>query len=179
MKRIAIIIGSESDLAQCQMGLEFIKDCPDIGFIRVYVRSQHRNTLEVQMLLYDLIAMNIDVVIVGAGWANHLTGCVDAFLRYTVRTENMPIVGVAFEDCKNSKHTQAAILSMTEVPGTQVFYKDNDDKIFVGADGFLRACEFAVTEDLSGKIKISEPKRALDLTLEEAITKASAANQKN
>ncbi len=168
MRKIAVIVGSLSDLSQCQAGLMLLKKS-GIEVLGVYVRSQHRNTLDTQNLL-GKIYTQVDAAIIGAGWANHLTGCCDAFLRYTFKTPLMPIIGVAFEDPQNDKHTQAAILSITEVPGTQVIYRDEQGE-FIGPQGFLRACKFAIFGDLP-EMKIPSPKQALDLTLDQAIEKA-------
>lgn len=172
MRKIAFITGSKSDLSQCRGGFELIKeymkDHPgEIEIIGVYVRSQHRNTLETQELLRELANMEVDVVIVGAGWANHLTGCSDAFLRYTLKNDRLVVIGVAFTDPENEAHTQAAVLSMTEVPGTQVIYKEGG-MVFTGASGFVAACSFAACCELP-QIKIPTPRPIMDLTLEEAL----------
>jgi len=166
MRKIVIIIGSKSDLPQCRAGLQYLKTCGSAQVVGVYVRSQHRNTLETQELLKKLSQEEIDVAIIGAGWANHLTGCCDAFLRYTLQNTRIVVIGVAFADPENEKHTQAAALSMSEVPGTKVKYED-DRGVFVGLDGFARACIVA-TEKLP-EITLPSPKEPLDLTLTEAL----------
>ncbi|MFA6417024.1 MAG: AIR carboxylase family protein [Patescibacteria group bacterium] len=171
MRKIAFITGSKSDLSQCRGGFELIKeymkDHPgEIEIIGIYVRSQHRNTLETQELLRELANMEVDVVIVGAGWANHLTGCSDAFLRYTLKNDRLVVIGVAF-DGGNEDRNKAAVLSITEVPGTQVVF-EKDKHVYFGAVGFLNACLFAITGELS-KIKLPEPRPIMDLTLEEAL----------
>lgn len=169
MKKIAIIIGSESDLKQCRSGLEWLSDHKNLAeVVGVYISSQHRNTGLTQQLLRNLVNSDVDVTITGAGWANHLSGCCDAWLRYTMRTTKMPIIGVAFEDPKNERHTQAAILSITEVPGTQVIYKNYAGEKFIGSPGFLAACIMAVEQPLP-VINLPEPKRSRDLSLAEAL----------
>jgi len=172
MRKIAIIVGSKSDLSQCLYGLklleEYRNDHPnEIEIVGVYVRSQHRNTLEVQELLRELTIMEVDVAIIGAGWANHLTGCSDAFLRYTLKNNQTVVIGVAFSDPESYRHSKAAILSITEVPGTQVIYQESG-QIFADKTGFLSACSYAVYCELP-KIKVPEPKPIMDLTLEEAL----------
>ena len=168
MKKIAIIIGSQSDLPQCRWGLEMLATYKDeVQVVGVYVRSQHRNMEEVKQLLLELLRLKVDAAIVGAGWANHLTGCCDAFYRFTQSTTQIPIIGVAFQDLENEKHTQAAILSITEVPGTQVIYQDNEGA-FVGPQGFLRACQFVINGQLP-EIKLPASKKTMDLSLEEAV----------
>jgi len=166
MKKVAIIIGSQSDLKQCVGGLKLLQDHPEI-IVNVFVRSQHRNTLDLQQLLQELVQLKYDVIIAGAGWANHLTGCVDAYLRYTLRDATIPVIGVAFSDPKNNRHTRAAVLSMTEVPGTQVIYKKTE-AIFIGPEGFWGACQLAINGKLP-KIELPQGKEALDLNLDTAL----------
>jgi phosphoribosylcarboxyaminoimidazole (NCAIR) mutase len=169
-RKIAIIIGSKSDLNQCVDGLQFLKKCKsesEIEIIGIYVRSQHRNTLQVQLLLQELEKNNVNIIITGAGWANHLSGCCDAYLRYELKNTKIVILGVAFEDPLNGKHTLAAELAISEVPGTQVVYEEKT-KQFIGSKGFLNACIFAVAGKLP-EIKLPAPKPPMDLTLEEAI----------
>jgi len=168
MKKVAIIVGSKSDLEQCLEGLKFLESkSNEVQVVGVYVRSQHRNMEDVKQLLRELAGIEIDAAIVGAGWANHLTGCCDAYLRYNLRSTDFPVIGVAFEDKKNEQHTQAAILSIIEVPGTQVIYKD-EEELFVGPNGFLRACQFAVQGKFPA-ISLPEPRATLDLSLNDAL----------
>ena len=176
MRKIAVIVGSASDLSQCHRGLMLLKNLmivsstsEKIEVSGVYIRSQHRNTLDTQELLRELTQMEVDVAIIGAGWANHLTGCCDAFLRYVLRNDKLVVIGVAFEDETNPKHTLAATLSISEVPGTQVVYSGIDGK-FIGSEGFLQACGMAANGELP-KIFLPEPKPIQDLSLEKALEK--------
>lgn len=168
MRKIAIIVGSQSDLTQCVSGLNFLKERGDeVQVVGIYVRSQHRNMEDVKQLLKELVSLKVDAVIVGAGWANHLTGCCDAYLRYNLRSTDFPVIGVAFEDKKNEQHTKAAILSITEVPGTQVVFQD-EAGFFIGPHGFERACSFAAKGYLP-EVSLPEPKPIMDLSLNEAL----------
>ncbi|MFA4942814.1 MAG: AIR carboxylase family protein [Patescibacteria group bacterium] len=175
--KVAIIIGSRNDLAQCLDGLKYLKGDPNLKVVGVYIRSQHRNTLETQALLKKLVEMKVDIIITAAGWANHLTGCVDAFLRYTLKDKRIVVLGVAIEDLNSKRHTEAAVLSITEVPGTQVVFREGDSKltgqnaIFIGRQGFLRACMLAAEGDFK-KIELPEAKPPMDLTLDAAIKMA-------
>jgi len=166
MKKLAIIIGSESDLAQCLGGLILLRDHPEIT-TNIFIRSQHRNALDLQQLLQEIVQQKYNAIIAGAGWANHLTGCVDAFLRYTLKDTGIPVIGVAFSDKDDDRHTQAAILSITEVPGTQVVFKDEKSN-FIGSHGFWDACQFAISQELP-KIKLPSPKEPRDFSLKQAI----------
>jgi phosphoribosylcarboxyaminoimidazole (NCAIR) mutase len=173
MRKIGIFLGSASDLKQCLKGLQYLWDAQGQGSVKVpFVRinSIHRNTFATLLYIFFLWLFSfierIDAIIVGAGMANHLTGTTDAFLRYFLRSRRIVIIGVAFENAKDPESTQAAILSITKVPGTQVVF-DN----FVGAEGFFRACQFTVEGDLPELIRPAK-KQTQTLTLREAIKEA-------
>ncbi|MFH0969637.1 MAG: phosphoribosylaminoimidazolesuccinocarboxamide synthase [Patescibacteria group bacterium] len=119
------------------------------------INSQHRHTLAVQHRLRSYCGRifgrgngnqnrpsvpNVDRLIVGAGWANHLSGCDDAFLRNVLQDSHIRVYAVAFED-EDPEKTKAAISSIIHVPGTRVIFRD-----YVGAEGFLRACIHAVND---------------------------------
>ena len=184
MKRVAIIIGSKSDLRQCYRGFQFLQEHrEDIKVIKVHIRSQHRHTLDTQAILEKYANMGEngpDAIIIGAGWANHLTGCSDAFLRYSLKNDKISIFGVAFADLSDSSEAdkearnQAAKLSISEVPGTQVIYHDlknkhkNRNNVLFGETGFLEACWAAAYYDLP-KIELKTPPPIEDLSLEDAL----------
>lgn len=155
-RKIVIMIGSDSDLPQCVEGLKFLKQTYKDGKIfdvEVITASIHRNTDYVLEKLIKISELgDVDAIITGAGWANHLTGVVDAYLRYGIGDKKVCVIGVAFEDEENFTHSQAALLGISEVPGTQVVYrspvKDRRDQRFFGEKGFLLACKFAVENDL-------------------------------
>lgn len=145
MRHIWVMIGSDSDLPQCTKGFEYLLSAQQEGRAsvdKVITASIHRNTEDVLQILSTAASWaarkELDVLIIGAGWANHLTGTSDAYLRNTLHDKNITIVGVAFEDKKTPANTAAAILSITQVPDTQVVFKG------VGESGFLDACEYAV-----------------------------------
>ena len=165
LRRIVIMIGSLSDLPQCIKGLEYLKLLVSRGeviMVEIIVNSIHRN---LDQVIFNLkrIEQNTDVLIVGAGWANHLTGMVDAILRYKLQNDQIVVVGVAFADEQNHTHTQAACLSITEVPSTQVHFRG-----YVGSDGFQEACVFAARGELP-KIKLPTAKPVKYFQLDEAI----------
>lgn len=170
MKKVAIIIGSVSDLSQCDLGLRYLNSLgDDVDVEGVYIRSQHRNAIDLQKLLKKLSRFKVDAIITGAGWANHLTGCCDAYLRYELLDTRIVVVGVAFEDTNNTTNTKAALLSVSQVPGTQVVFK-NEQGQFVGRNGFLEACKTA-TKTVLPKIYLPLTKPTIDLQLEEALKK--------
>ena len=170
-KKVAIMIGSKSDLEQCRLGLEWLMqhggETIDLDSIKFIINSIHRNTEEVLNNIQMLVENGYDFVIVGAGWANHLTGTVDAYLRYVLRNAHLRVIGVAFADqsiatseVKHKRNT-AAVLSMTEVPGTNVIFKDDEkNDEFFSAEGFLRACCLVATCDMAKlpDIELKKPK---------------------
>lgn len=175
-RRIAIIVGSENDLkSQCSMGLALLATMVaqgEVEVVAVEVASIHRNTRYVLQLVESL-AGKVDVIITGAGWANHLSGVVDAYIRYTLRVSNVRVIGVAFEDFLNPAHTAAAILSMSEVPGTGLVCQDSLG-FFTGRDGFVRACNYAVRGDFPGR-ELPQPRQTQSRTFEQALEFVRAA----
>lgn len=176
VREVVVMVGSASDLPQCIEGLQLLKAARGSGQITmpvdgVTVMSIHRNTKEVLEHLTDLHDEgSCDVLIVGAGWANHLTGTADAYLRNVLGDEQIVVIGVAFEDPKDPQHTKAAKLSISQVPGTQVVFRDEEGQ-FVGKEGFRRACAYAIGGELP-VIKLPKPRPVQLLTLDEAISKA-------
>ncbi|NTV41558.1 MAG: AIR carboxylase family protein [Candidatus Moranbacteria bacterium] len=154
IKRISIIIGSKSDLPQCKDGLEYLSlfiRSGEVILVEFDVASIHRNTEDVLKIVYDLVEnQGVNCLIVGAGMANHLTGTIDAFLRYTMKNDSVLVYGVAFEG-KTPQHLLAAKLSIIEVPGTQVIF-DFDNPTF------LAACEKMVGGEIP-EIKIGQPRK--------------------
>jgi phosphoribosylcarboxyaminoimidazole (NCAIR) mutase len=176
MRKIIIIAGSKNDLKQCQMGFNWLLGQKEtINVKKVHVASQHRHTLKVQQILIDEVdgltgTDPIDAIIACAGWAAHLPGCCDAFLRYRLKNTTIPVIGVAIQDGENHLHNQAAILSITQVPGTQVIFKNGDEEFF-GEKGFLAACKFAATGTFP-VITLKKPPESFEMSLDEALAEA-------
>jgi phosphoribosylcarboxyaminoimidazole (NCAIR) mutase len=176
MRKIGIMIGSESDLPQCHDGLRFLAKAEEEGLCRVIVfitSSIHRNTEDVLKFLRDYTDENengdgpydkVNIWIVGAGWANHLTGMVDSYLRYN-RKNYARVIGIVF-DAKNEEKNLAAFLSIEQVPGHQVIF---DRKDFFGPAGFLNACRLAAIGGFTGGIVLKDPKPTKVRSLYEAI----------
>lgn len=185
MRKVIFMIGSENDLPQCLKGFEYFASNADlVSVLQVYVASQHRHTRRVEEILEDLACdpTNQDVIIItAAGWAAHLPGCSDAFLRYTMINDKLVVIGVPLEDKKQTSagadndHNTAAILSISCVPGTQVIYRDKEG-IFFGEQGFYRACVYAATGELP-KIELKKIPPQLNMTLSEAIELAKLKSQ--
>jgi len=175
MRKVAVVIGSQTDLPQCKEGLTLLQNAVESGQIQLYldsvfISSIHRATDDTLNQLADISkSEDVDILITGAGWANHLTGVCDAYLRYGLDDVRTRVIGVAFEDKDDQTHTQAAVASIVNVPGTQVIYQD-DGGIFIGADGFTRACQFAISDELP-VIKLPEARPQVRMSLADAIAK--------
>lgn len=176
MRRIALILGSKSDLSQCCNGLELLEAARLRGEIEMFhgvvISSIHRATDETLKHLRFLSRDEelLDVLITAAGWANHLTGMCDSYLRYELYNRRIVVAGVALEDFNNPRHALAAELSITEVPSHHVVFNDKDGK-FIGSDGFRRACGFAISGQLP-IITLPRPRSQETFSLKEAITEA-------
>jgi len=169
------MIGSDSDLRQCLPGMEYLENKAMDGIIRnsptVITCSIHRNTNQVLENLSRLAVLDTDCLIVGAGMANHLSGTADAFLRNSLKNDRMVIIAVAFRH-NEEINTRAAVLSITQVPGHQMVYND-----YVGEEGFLEACKFAVEGTLP-KITIPAKRPARRRHLTAAISEAKRLLEK-
>lgn len=175
-KRIGVMIGSDSDLPQCIAGIKFLLGCEEkreIELMNFDTNSQHRNSDTVNGRLTEYRIRNWpegyeDILIIGAGAANHLSGCAEARLRYTERNATIRVYAVAFEDVKDPENTLAAIKSITKVPGHQMIFRN-----YVGADGFLRACQDAVNDTELQPLKLpplkDAPRRTFMTALKEAL----------
>lgn len=173
MKKIAVILGSNSDLKYCRAGLSFLSDieAEEQISVTVFTRSHLRNTMSLLNLIKEL-SVSIDVIIAGAGWASHPASFIDAFLRNDLGNAKLPVIGVAFEDKDNPRHSVAAQLSITEVPGTQVIMADDERNPFIGEYGFFLACQRAVFLDFK-QLTLPERKVPKNFSLKEALEIAS------
>ncbi len=76
VRRIAVIIGSDSDLPQCTAGLTHLAQVQAEGLcqvVAVSTMSVHRNLPDVLVWLHDLSNRKLaDVIVAAAGWASSL-----------------------------------------------------------------------------------------------------------
>jgi phosphoribosylcarboxyaminoimidazole (NCAIR) mutase len=178
MRRIGVMIGSDSDLFQCKEGFSILHDAEESGKVKVVAvitSSIHRNHNETLQYLRTFTREKdrefidkVDVWIIGAGWANHLTGICDSYLRYVMNNNRVPVIGVAFES-EDPEKTKAAILSITAVPGTQVIFNPS---LYVGKAGFALACQYAIFGNLP-ELKLPKPKSVVLRSLNQAIYDAN------
>lgn len=161
-RRVVAWIGSDSDLPQARDGIQFLVDADsreEIKLVSVITASIHRHTESSLALMRWLSRSSMcDVIVTGAGRANHLTGVLDSFLRYDLQDSEIVVVGVGFEDPKNDDYRETAYRSIRDVPGTQVVMGD-DDGPYLGSNGFLRACIYAVQGELPSVMPKSPPPR--------------------
>jgi len=162
--RVGTMFGSDSDLDQAYEAHMYLIHQAGLGHVSLsneFTNSIHRNPADVLTTLSNLIGL-VDALLVGAGWANQLTGCVNAFLRNLFHDYNIAVFGVAIEDPNNSVHTQTAVWSITELPGSEVVF-DN----YVGQEGCLRAAQ-DMCKGVYPIIRRKEQKPAVKRTIEEA-----------
>ena len=162
-RKIALVVGSDSDFTQCIDAAKYLEKLEKNDLIKiispedsgkVIVASIHRHKKYwLDELLPFLIKEEVNVIVCGAGWAAHLPGMIDSHLRYDLRDDKIVIVGVAFADNTNIQHTNAAILSISDVPGTQVIFNKREH---VGPEGMLKACQLAAEGELP-KIVLPDP----------------------
>jgi phosphoribosylcarboxyaminoimidazole (NCAIR) mutase len=163
-RKLGVIVGSVNDLVQCERGLKYLKRSSKVEVRFVRVISAHRNREKLFDFLPWLVETQaVDVIIAAAGWAAILPGVIESFLRYEKQDTSIHVFGVALEDPKNSTHTEAAMLSITQLPGIEVIY-DN----YVGSQGFYRACRDAVEGTLP-LIQLAKAKESFEFTLETAL----------
>ena len=136
---ISVVVGSQSDLPQMNAGLNTLKLARNVGLtdFSVNVISCHRNSVELSNFAEW---QNPEVVIAGAGLAAALPGILKA--HYNRLGKSIPVIGVAFEG-KNQLETQAAQLSIEQLPGQPVEL-DSNGKAFTGSLGFHQACDLAI-----------------------------------
>jgi hypothetical protein len=171
---IAVIHGSDSDLEQMRKGLEYLAgtDCSNVTVHGVYRYSVHHNPAELLGLLARMTNEDVDCIVVGAGWANHLSGMCDRLLRNMFNNSKVRVFAVAFEDPINEDHTHTAQVSITHVPKHAMRYDG-----YVGEAGFFAAVRAATEVDLATLPAISmSRKQTKDRTIEAALNAARAVS---
>ncbi|NTU99069.1 hypothetical protein HGA64_03630 [Candidatus Falkowbacteria bacterium] len=119
------------------------------------------------------IVAKVDRWIIGAGMANHLTGTCDSFLRFGLKVP-VPVYGAIFESASGDEeldreNRQAAILSITKVPGTKVIF-DPENPTFTNAcrlalEQEAPVIELALPKPTESFISIAVVKSAIELAL--------------
>ncbi len=103
--RVAILLGSDSDLPQVEGGLSVLEEL-GIGY-ELRILSAHRTPEETAAYVSGAEAEGFSVVIAGAGGAAHLAGVCAAHTA-------LPVIGIPFE--AGSLKGQDALLSTVQMP---------------------------------------------------------------
>lgn len=105
MKKVGIIMGSDSDLPIVQKSVDILKKL-DIPY-EVHVYSAHRTPIEARNFAVDARANDFGVIIAAAGMAAHLAGAIAA-------NTTLPVIGIP---CKSSVlDGMDALLSTVQMP---------------------------------------------------------------
>ena len=133
MKKVAILMGSDSDLPIVEKGIAVLKDY-DIPF-EVHVYSAHRTPEEASEFVSSAKERGFGVMIAAAGMAAHLAGVVaahttlpvigipisskntggmDALLATVQMPSGIPVATVAIDGAANAAHLAAEILALSD-----------------------------------------------------------------
>ena len=133
MKKVAILMGSDSDLPIVEKGIAVLKDY-GIPF-EVHVYSAHRTPVETADFVSSAYDNGFGVIIAAAGMAAHLAGAVaantvlpvigipvsckntggmDALLATVQMPSGIPVATVAIDGAANAAHLAAEILALSE-----------------------------------------------------------------
>ena len=133
MKKVAVIMGSDSDLPIVEKGINVLKDY-GIPF-EVHVYSAHRTPAEAAEFVSGAKANGFGVIIAAAGMAAHLAGAVaanthlpvigipisskniggmDALLSTVQMPSGIPVATVAIDGAANAAHLAAQILALSD-----------------------------------------------------------------
>ena len=133
MKKVAIIMGSDSDLPIVEKGISVLRDY-GIPF-EVHVYSAHRTPAEAADFVKNAKANGFGVIIAAAGMAAHLAGAVaanttlpvigipvssgglgglDALLSTVQMPSGIPVATVAIGGAANAAHLAAEILALSD-----------------------------------------------------------------
>ncbi len=105
MKKIGIVMGSDSDLPIIQKAVDTLKDL-DIPY-EVHIYSAHRTPVEARDFALNARKNGFGVLIAAAGMAAHLAGAIAA-------NTTLPVIGIP---CKSSNlDGMDALLSTVQMP---------------------------------------------------------------
>lgn len=133
MKKIAIIMGSKSDLGVCSPAIETLKEFG--AEFEVHVFSAHRTPLQAHEFSKNAKANGFGVIIAAAGKAAHLAGAIaanttlpvigipvkasalegiDALLSTVQMPAGIPVATVAIDGAKNAALLALQILAVSD-----------------------------------------------------------------
>ena len=105
MKKVAVIMGSDSDLPIVEKGIKVLEDY-GIPF-EVHVYSAHRTPAETSAFVSGAADAGFGVIIAAAGMAAHLAGAIAA-------NTHLPVIGIPIS-CKNTGGVDA-LWSTVQMP---------------------------------------------------------------
>lgn len=133
MKKVAVIMGSDSDLPTVEKGIKVLSDLAIPYEVHVY--SAHRTPLECSSFVSSASDNGFGVIIAAAGMAAHLAGAVaantvlpvigipisskntggmDALLSTVQMPSGIPVATVAIDGAANAAYLAAEILAISE-----------------------------------------------------------------
>lgn len=133
MKKVAVIMGSDSDFPVVQKAIKVLKDY-EIPF-EVHVMSAHRTPAEASAFAKGAAGAGFGVIIAAAGMAAHLAGVLaaettipvigipiasgglgglDALLATVQMPSGIPVATVAVGGAANAAHLAAQILALSD-----------------------------------------------------------------
>ena len=133
MKKVAVIMGSDSDLPIVEKGIAVLADYGIPHEVHVY--SAHRTPLECAEFVKGAREAGFGVIIAAAGMAAHLAGAVaanttlpvigipisskniggmDALLSTVQMPSGIPVATVAIDGAANAAHLAAEILALSD-----------------------------------------------------------------
>jgi 5-(carboxyamino)imidazole ribonucleotide mutase len=156
MKKVGIVMGSDSDLPVIQKAVNILREL-DVEY-EVHVYSAHRTPIEAREFALSAREMGFGVIIAAAGMAAHLAGAIAA-------NTTLPVIGIP---CKGpALDGLDALLSTVQMPsGIPVATVGVNG----GANAALLAAQILAVEDQELAAKLAA-KRAADT---EAVLKKDA-----
>ena len=133
MKKVAILMGSDSDLPVVEKGIAVLRDYGIPHEVHVY--SAHRTPFETSEFVSGASDAGFGVIIAAAGMAAHLAGAVaanttlpvigipissknlgglDALLATVQMPSGIPVATVAVDGAANAAHLAAQILALSD-----------------------------------------------------------------
>lgn len=163
MKKVGIVIGSDSDLPVIQKAID-IFNALDVPY-ELHIYSAHRTPLQARDFAYGARENGFGVIICAAGMAAHLAGAIAA-------NTTLPVIGIP---CKGSVlEGMDALLSTVQMPsGIPVATVG----IGNGANAALLACQILAVSDPELTARIE--KRRADDTAKVLEKDAKAAAEYN
>ena len=134
MKKVAILMGSDSDLPIVEKGIAVLSDYGIPTEVHIY--SAHRTPVEAAEFVSSAEERGFGVIIAAAGMAAHLagavaantvlpvigipissknTGGVDALLSTVQMPSGIPVATVAIDGAANAAHLAAEILALSDL----------------------------------------------------------------